>query len=438
MNIHHYYEILEVDPQASPEAVRQAYEDLLQAWDPEAFSKNPHLKRKAEKKLEEIHEAYRKIVSFSYAAKASDFTKNRPPYESAAVDRTGHNPVFKKKSQGSRGNHLRIHPWIRFSARILDYLLLTFALLGLNFFQISILEHVPSFFYPVVLTLLWVFVETIMLHLFGTTIGKWIFGIEIIDRSLKKPGYWSALLRSLSVWCNGVGTGFFLIAPATFIVSYIRLRRDGIAPWDRVGKFHMIHGKVESRRMLTAGLCIATVFLLAFQFEKKQAGSMSGKITPQQMEKNGSISPSDKRWKAVQAKEKHQKSRLPDSEQTPLAQANFYLLMGRYDEATRAYVTIIGENPDLAEARYGLGVSYAKGRRYEAAIKELKQAVRLAPEYAEAHHILGLVYLSSGNRDAAMTQYRILVDLDEKLAEELRVYIRNMQNFVETESALPR
>jgi uncharacterized RDD family membrane protein YckC len=438
MDIQHYYEILEVEPQASPEAVRQAYEDLLQAWDPGAFSKNPHLKKKAEKKLEEIHEAYGKIVSFSSAAKAPDFTKNHPPYEGVAGGRHGQKPVIKKKSQGSRGNHLRIHPWMRFSARILDYLLFAFILLRTNFFQMSIWEHVPSFFFPVVLTFLWIFVEAIMLHLFGTTIGKWVFGIEIIDRSLKKPGYRSACLRSLSVWCNGVGTGFFIIAPATVTVSYIRLRRDGVAPWDRLGKFRMIHGKIESRRMLTAGLCIAAVFMLAFQFEKKQAGSMPGKVTQQKTEKNGSISPSDQMWEVTKTSEKYQESSRMDSEKTPLAQANFYLLMGRYGEATKAYRSILMENPDLAEARYGLGVSHAKSGRYGVATEELKQAVRLAPEYAEAHHILGLVYLASGNRDAALTQYRILVDLDEKLAEELHVYIRNMQTFVENESASPR
>lgn len=414
MNIQQSYEILEIDPHASPEMVREAYEDLLQAWDPEAFANKPHLKKKAEKKLEEIHKAYRKIVSFSLSAKASDATQKRPPYEGSAADRTGPKRT-KKKSEGNRGNHFRIHPWARFSARIIDYLLFTFVLLGARFFQMSIWEHVSSFFFPVVLTFLWIFVEAIMLHLFGTTPGKWIFDMEVIDRSLKKPGYRSACLRSLSVWCNGVGTGFFLISPATFAISYIRLRHNGIASWDRLGKFHIIHGKIESRRMLTVGVCISAVLMLAFQFEKKKAGPMPGMV-------------------AQQKAEKYPESMSPDSDMTPLAQANFYLLMGRYEEATRAYLSIIGKTPDLAEARYGLGVSYAKGRRYDVAIEELKEAVRLAPEYAEAHHILGLVYLASGNRDAALTQYRILVGLDAKLAEELHVYIRNMKNFMEKES----
>jgi len=437
MNMQRYYEILEVDPHVSLEVVRQAYEDLLQAWDPKAFSKSPHLQEKAERKIEEIHEAYQKIVSFSLSAKASDFTKDRSPYEGFAGGH-GHKAVVKERPKDNHRSHSRIHPWIRFSARIFDYLFFAFIILKAHLFQLSVWEHVPSFFFPVVLTFLWIFVEASMLHLFGTTIGKWMFGIEIIDRHLKKPGYWSVLLRALSVWCNGVGTGFFLITPATVTISYIRLRRDGVAPWDRLGKFRMIHGKIEGRRMLTAGLCIVAVFMLAFQFEKTETEGTPGKITKEKTLDRRSIDTPGQMGKVAPRKGKYQASNIPDSEKTPLAKANFYLLMGRYDEATKAYRSIIMENPNLAEARYGLGVSHAKGRRYKAAMEELKQAVRLNPKYAEAHHILGLVYLTSGDRDAALNQYRVLLLLDEKLAEELHVYIRNMENFVGNESAPPR
>ncbi len=95
-------------------------------------------------------------------------------------------------------------------------------------------------------------------------------------------------------------------------------------------------------------------------------------------------------------------------------------------------------NPNLAEARYGLGVGYAKKRRYRAAEKELEMAVRLVPEYAEAHHILGLIHVNSGNRERALDQVRVLMQMDGELAEELNGYIRNMENFQEKEpTSLP-
>ena len=42
--------------------------------------------------------------------------------------------------------------------------------------------------------------------------------------------------------------------------------------------------------------------------------------------------------------------------QTSLVQANSYLLLGRYEDAMTVYKQIILTSPDLAEARYGLGV----------------------------------------------------------------------------------
>ena len=427
MNIQRCYEILEIDPNASPATVRHAYEDLLQAWDPEAFSKSPHLEEKAERKLKEIHEAYRTIVANSSVRGDSGISRSRPPYEDVAFGPHDPGTVSEDGPGRSRSIHTRVHPWARFSARILDYFLFAFVLLWMKFFRMSVFEHVPSFFFPVIMTFLWIFVEALLLHRFGTTFGKWVFGMKIVDRSLKRPGYWSACLRSLSVWCNGVGTGFFLIAPATFVISYVRLRRDGLAPWDRMGKFSAIHGKFEKQRALIAGLCIAGVLMLTFQFEKRQEGSIPETVMHSKTEDRPSISPED----PMRTGESQPDSIQSGSNKRLLAQANSYLLMGRYEEAVEAYRSIIVENPDLAEARYGLGVSHAKGRRYGEAIKELEEAVRLAPEYAEAHHILGLLYLTSGNRDAALEQHRVLVGLDKKLAEELYIYISNMDNFVE-------
>ncbi len=438
MNIQRCYEILEIDLHASPETVRQAYEDLLQAWNPEAFSKSPHLKEKAEKKLREIHEAYHKIVANQSTAKPSDAPGNHSPYSRAASGHPRPGAASEKGSTGSRRVHGKIHPWARFSARSVDYLLFSVVLLMTKFFQMAVWEHVPSFFFPVIITFLWVFVETMLLHLFGTTIGKWIFGIEIIDRFLKKPGLWNACVRSLSVWCNGVGTGFFLIAPATFTVSYVRLRRDGIAPWDRMGKFRTIHGKPEYRRILAVGLCAAAVLMLAIRLEERRGRQGGADIMHPRAENQDPVSPADRNRAIVETGGAQKGSSQPDAERTLLAQANSYLLMGRYEDAILAYRSIIVERPDLAEARYGLGVSYAKGRRYGAAIKELEEAVRLAPEYAEAHHILGLLYLTSGDRDAALKEHRVLAGLDKKLAEELFIYISNMQNFVEKNKPPPK
>ncbi len=412
MNIQRYYEILEVDPQASPEVLRQAYEDLLEAWDPEGFSKNPDLKRRAEKKIEEIREAYRQIVILSSRNEKTD------------ANATGTKEKIVRARQKSRHDYLPIHPWMRFSARFFDYLFFTLVLHITGFFHIPVLDYVPSFFLPVILTFIWVFLESLLIHLFGTTPGKWMLTIELIDKSLKRPGYWNALLRSLSVWCNGLGTGFFLIAPVTLVVSYVRLRRQRVAPWDRMGKFRMIHGKMENRKLLTAGFAALMVFLLAVQFRGKDAVS-TRVADPRPGTGNGDPVSSEP-------------LPLPAASRTPLSQANRHLMTGRYEEAIKGYRSIIMKNPNSAEARYGLGVSYAKVHRDRAAKEELKEAIRLSPDYAEAHHILGLMHLTTGDKEAALKHYGILLHLDQKLAEELKTYIDNMDSFVIKERAPSR
>jgi len=58
MDIKRCFEILEIDPGASPEEVKQAYRDLVYFWHPDRVGDDPRRKRKAEEKLKKINEAY--------------------------------------------------------------------------------------------------------------------------------------------------------------------------------------------------------------------------------------------------------------------------------------------------------------------------------------------------------------------------------------------
>lgn len=59
-----YYEILELEPGASPEEVKRAYRDLAKVWHPDRFSHDPPLQQKAQEKLKEINRAYEKLSSY--------------------------------------------------------------------------------------------------------------------------------------------------------------------------------------------------------------------------------------------------------------------------------------------------------------------------------------------------------------------------------------
>ena len=56
--IEKYYRILEIEPGASPEEIRQGYLDLTWVWHPDRFTGNPRLQKKANSKLQQINEAH--------------------------------------------------------------------------------------------------------------------------------------------------------------------------------------------------------------------------------------------------------------------------------------------------------------------------------------------------------------------------------------------
>ena len=64
MNIRRSFEILELHYTATEAEARQAYKDIVNVWHPDRFCNNPRLKQKAEKKLQEVNEAYDTIKHF--------------------------------------------------------------------------------------------------------------------------------------------------------------------------------------------------------------------------------------------------------------------------------------------------------------------------------------------------------------------------------------
>lgn len=59
-----YYQILEIEPAASKDDIKQAYKDLAKVWHPDRFCGNPRLQQKAEEKLRRINAAYEFLKSY--------------------------------------------------------------------------------------------------------------------------------------------------------------------------------------------------------------------------------------------------------------------------------------------------------------------------------------------------------------------------------------
>ena len=70
-NVDRYYRILELEPGASPEEVRQGYRDLTVVWHPDRFVHYPRLQKKAQEKIKQINEAHEQLRSLLSPVKAT-------------------------------------------------------------------------------------------------------------------------------------------------------------------------------------------------------------------------------------------------------------------------------------------------------------------------------------------------------------------------------
>jgi len=465
MYIQRYFEILELGSKASSDEVKQAYRDLVNVWHPDRFPGNPRLKQKAEEKLKEINEAYERVLSFLSAEEESlssvgEFEKTTPQFYS------------NRETSGETSTASQIRPWVRCLARSIDYLLFGFFLISINVNRILSNFDVPIIIFPALLLFIWIFVEAGFLSIFGSTPGKWLLRTRVVNIFQHKPDFLSALRRSLSVWCNGMGVGIPFITPITIIISYYKLRRERHAVWDLDGGFFVKHEKISISRAL---LAVSFLIIFAFLNTYKMRGQI--KIVVQDIEsykqaisgkrdyaetsyKKGAVytelgryeeaiesykqAISDKpdyaeasyklgavyaelgRYEEAIESYKQAISGKPDYTEASYNLGAAYTELGRYEEAIESYKQVIRSKPDYAEVQYSLGFSYAKLQLHEEAIKSLKQAIRIRPDYAEAHHMLGLMYLIPGNRNAALEQYRILNGLDKDLADELFKYIESI------------
>lgn len=73
------YSALELKPDASPEAVKEAYRELVKVWHPDRFSGDAKLEQRALEKLKRINLAYERI-------------KNRKPKKATAAEPQGNSP----------------------------------------------------------------------------------------------------------------------------------------------------------------------------------------------------------------------------------------------------------------------------------------------------------------------------------------------------------
>jgi len=163
----------------------------------------------------------------------------------------------------------RIHPWRRYLARTTDYVLfavpgafaLIFVMAALQPRLLStMLDGTSELLWSLLLVGFWVPIEAALLARFGTTPGKWLFGIRIAGAGGRRLTFSQAQRRAGRVWLRGMGCGIPLVTLFTHLAAYDKLKKKGVTPWDEDGGFTVSHADLGGGRLFGAGAVCVILF----------------------------------------------------------------------------------------------------------------------------------------------------------------------------------
>lgn len=87
-----------------------------------------------------------------------------------------------------------------------------------------------------------------------------------------------------------------------------------------------------------------------------------------------------------------------------------YAKQGNYNDAMRAFLTVLRRDPYDVMAHNNIGLIYYKKGMLEEAIKEFNIALKLNPSYSESHYNLGNLYLDKGSKEEAIKEFRKAIE----------------------------
>ncbi len=156
-------------------------------------------------------------------------------------------------------------PWRRYFARgldllIYDYLFKCFSMVVLGYDSFSGEDEV---FYIIMLYVVMVLIEPLLLAKFGTTFGKFIFGIYIRDLDEKLMTYSSAFKRTYTLIVMGLGLGIPVISLMTLIKSYSKYRKNEYLAWEDNSNIYLKDTKVLRIFAFLVVVCLM-IFMIAF------------------------------------------------------------------------------------------------------------------------------------------------------------------------------
>ncbi len=169
--------------------------------------------------------------------------------------------VVEEKKLSSASNFF---PWRRYFARTLDLSIYNMAFV--SFYMLAFntdLTGINTVFATIVSLVLMVIIEPLLISKFGTTIGKFVFGIYIRDKDEKLPTYSQAFQRTCQAMIFGMGLQIPLLTIYTNWKSYSTYKNIVDLPWEFYTNIYLKDKKFVRiiAYLLVCGLVIAMLVL---------------------------------------------------------------------------------------------------------------------------------------------------------------------------------
>lgn len=165
---------------------------------------------------------------------------------------------------------IEVHPWRRYFARSLDIslmsILIFFLLMyiaPLKYIKIAtLLYKIRPFDIQLLVTIAIIF-NSFLMGLTGTTIGKFVFGVRVLNENNQKPSLYETINREFNVFMRGMAFSVPIASLVALMKSHSRLTLKKKTSWDERLKCTVTYRKNNMmQKVLTfigVTLCVSLV-----------------------------------------------------------------------------------------------------------------------------------------------------------------------------------
>jgi uncharacterized RDD family membrane protein YckC len=240
-----YYEILGIDANASNENIQAAYDDLLKQC--YANLRNSKTHDESIEKIKQITQARNFLLNaelrkkYDMDASMQEIEKSAPP-----------------------------SPWRRFFARCFDQLAFfaIFYLIYRYFADYVFFEDwTLALEFAIIGIVLYILLETAVISVIGSTLGKWMLSIEMTAVIGQKLNRKQLIKRNFMVALFGFGLYIPPFPFITMVIQYRKLKKaenEGLTSWDRACGTAISYAQIKAYRLLfiIPALVLVSIYLI--------------------------------------------------------------------------------------------------------------------------------------------------------------------------------